>query len=128
VIENKRSTTWLEANGDGLARVSLTGWLVTTRVTVSEDEWAGSGVRQPGTVALLAIVVSAAPGARVFTFQGPSPSGLGSRFAGRPSPGFPVELGGFGGLYAPFFMERRTRGSLQCNVAGNPGPGLEMPA
>jgi hypothetical protein len=35
-----------------------------------------------------------------------------------------VKLGGFGKLHAPFFMERRTRGSLQCNVAGNPGPGL----
>jgi len=37
------------------------------------------------------------------------------------SPGFPVELGGFGVLHAPFFTERRTRGSLQCYVAGNPG-------
>jgi hypothetical protein len=36
-----------------------------------------------------------------------------------PSPGFPVELGGFGEIHAPFFMERRTRGSLQCGVAGN---------
>jgi hypothetical protein len=54
----------------------------------------------------------------------PSPSGLGSRLDGRPSPGFPVELVGFGKLHAPFFMERRTRGSLQCSVAGNPGPGL----
>jgi len=35
-----------------------------------------------------------------------------------------VELVGFAELHAPFFMERRTRGSLQCSVAGNPGPGL----
>jgi hypothetical protein len=35
-----------------------------------------------------------------------------------------VELGGSGELHAPFLTERRTRGSLQCNVAGNPGPGL----
>jgi hypothetical protein len=37
------------------------------------------------------------------------------------SPGFPVEHGGVGELHAPFFTERRTRGSVQCNVAGNPG-------
>jgi RNA polymerase sigma-70 factor, ECF subfamily len=35
-----------------------------------------------------------------------------------------VELGGFGKLHAPLLTERRTRGSLQCSVAGNPGPGL----
>ena len=52
------------------------------------------------------------------------PFRAGLTFGGRPSPGFPVELGGFGELHAPFFMERRTRGSLQCSVAGNPGPGL----
>jgi hypothetical protein len=34
-----------------------------------------------------------------------------------------VEFGGFGELHALFFAERRTRGSLQCIVAGNPGPG-----
>jgi hypothetical protein len=45
-------------------------------------------------------------------------------FGFRPSPGFPVDLGGVGELHAPFFMERRTRGSLQCSVTGNPGPGL----
>jgi hypothetical protein len=68
---------------------------------------------------------SAAPTAlRSYSELSPQPSGLGSRFGGRPSPGFPVELGGFGELHAPFFMERRTRGSLQCSVAGNPGPGL----
>jgi hypothetical protein len=39
------------------------------------------------------------------------------------SPGFPVEFGGFGELHAPLFTERRTRGSLQCIVAGNPVPG-----
>jgi hypothetical protein len=39
-----------------------------------------------------------------------------------------VELGGSGELHAPFFMERRTRGSLQCSVAGNPGPGLASTA
>jgi hypothetical protein len=39
-----------------------------------------------------------------------------------------VELGGFGELHAPFFMERRTRGSLQCSVSGNPGPGLPFMA
>jgi len=32
-----------------------------------------------------------------------------TRFS-RPSPGFPVELGGFGKLHAPFLTERRTRG------------------
>ena len=37
------------------------------------------------------------------------------------SPGFPVELGGSREHHAPFFAERRTRGSLQCSVAGNPG-------
>jgi hypothetical protein len=68
---------------------------------------------------------SGAPTAlRSFSGLSPSPSGLGSRFGGRPSPGFPVELGGFDELHAPFFMERRKRGSLQCSVAGNPGPGL----
>src|SRR5271156_3454209 len=40
----------------------------------------------------------------------------------QPFTGFPVELGGFGKLHAPFFTERRTRSSLQCSVAGNPGP------
>jgi hypothetical protein len=35
-----------------------------------------------------------------------------------------VDLGGFGALHAPFFMERRTRGLVQRCVAGNPGPGL----
>jgi hypothetical protein len=35
-----------------------------------------------------------------------------------------VELGGFGELHAPFLTERRARGSLQCSVTGNPGPGL----
>ena len=54
------------------------------------------------------------------------PCRAGLSLAGRPSPGFPVELGGFGELHAPFLMERRTRGSLQCSVAGNPGPGLEF--
>jgi len=39
------------------------------------------------------------------------------------SSGFPVEFGGFGELHAPFFTERRTRGSLQCIEAGNPGSG-----
>jgi hypothetical protein len=38
------------------------------------------------------------------------------------SPGFPVEFSGFGELHAPFFTERRSRRSLQCIVAGNPGP------
>ncbi len=36
-------------------------------------------------------------------------------------PGFPVELGDFGKLHAPFFTERRTRCRVQCRVAGNPG-------
>ncbi len=36
-------------------------------------------------------------------------------------PGFPVELGGFGKLHAPFLTERRTRGPVLCCVAGNPG-------
>ena len=37
------------------------------------------------------------------------------------SPGFPVELGGGDALHAPFFTEGRTRGLVQCSVAGNPG-------
>jgi hypothetical protein len=37
------------------------------------------------------------------------------------SPGFPVELGGFGKLHAPLFTERRIRGSVQRGVAGDPG-------
>jgi len=41
------------------------------------------------------------------------PCRAGLSLAGRPSPGFPVELGGFGELQASFFMERRTRGSVQ---------------
>src|ERR1700722_18544163 len=35
--------------------------------------------------------------------------------------GFPVELGGFGKLHAPFFAERPTRCLVQRCVAGNPG-------
>jgi hypothetical protein len=42
----------------------------------------------------------------------------------QPFPGFPVELGGFGKLHAPFLTERRTRGLVQRCVAGNPGSGL----
>jgi hypothetical protein len=37
------------------------------------------------------------------------------------SPGFPVEICGVDALHAPFFTERRTRGPVQCCVAGNPG-------
>ena len=37
------------------------------------------------------------------------------------SPGFPVEIHGADSLHAPFFTERRTRGPVQCCVAGNPG-------
>jgi hypothetical protein len=37
------------------------------------------------------------------------------------SPGFPVDLDGVGALHAPFFTEGRTRGLVQCSVAGNPG-------
>jgi hypothetical protein len=37
------------------------------------------------------------------------------------SPGFPVELGGFGKLLAPFFTERRTRCLVWCGVAENSG-------
>jgi hypothetical protein len=36
-------------------------------------------------------------------------------------PGFPVDLGGVGAIHAPFFTEGRTRGLVQCSVAGNPG-------
>jgi hypothetical protein len=36
------------------------------------------------------------------------------------APGFPVELGGFGKLHAPFLTERRTRSLLLRCVAGNP--------
>jgi hypothetical protein len=40
-------------------------------------------------------------------------------------PRFPVELGGFGKLHAPFLTERRTRGPVLGCVAGNPGsPGM----
>ena len=45
------------------------------------------------------------------------------RLISQPFPGFPVELGGFGKLHAPFLTERRTRGLFQRSVAGNPGPG-----
>src|SRR5271156_6291363 len=69
---------------------------------------------------------SAAPTALGSSSIDSQPFRAGLTFCGRPSPGFPVELGGFGELHAPFFMERRTRGSLQCSVAGNPGPGLGL--
>jgi hypothetical protein len=36
-------------------------------------------------------------------------------------PGFPVELGGFDQLHAPFLTERRTSGPVLYCVAGNPG-------
>jgi hypothetical protein len=39
------------------------------------------------------------------------PPGLGA-----PHPRFPVELGGFRALHAPFLKERRTRGALHCSV------------
>ena len=38
------------------------------------------------------------------------------------SPGFPVEVGGAGGLHAAFRNESSTRGSVRRCVAGNPGP------
>ncbi len=41
-------------------------------------------------------------------------------------PGFPVELGGVGGLHAPFSTERRKRGCVQCCVAGNPATPVGM--
>jgi hypothetical protein len=37
------------------------------------------------------------------------------------SPGFPIELDSVDTLHAPFFTEMRTRGLVQCCVAGNPG-------
>ena len=37
------------------------------------------------------------------------------------SPGFPVEVGGFLELHAPFLTERRTRCRVRCCVTGNPG-------
>ena len=37
------------------------------------------------------------------------------------SPGFPVEVGGFLELHAPFLTERRTRCRVRCRVTGNPG-------
>ncbi len=49
----------------------------------------------------------------------PRPVLRGRKFG---SPEFPVELGGFGELHAPFFAERRTRSLVQCCVAGNSGP------
>ena len=36
-------------------------------------------------------------------------------------PGFPVGIGGVEELYASFFTESRTRGSVQCGEAENPG-------
>jgi hypothetical protein len=55
-----------------------------------------------------------------------APTALGSSSGSisQPLPGFPVELGGFGKLHAPFLTERRTRGLVQRCVAGNPGSGL----
>ncbi len=47
------------------------------------------------------------------------PSGAHCRSLG--FPGFPVELGGVGGLHAPFLTERRTRDRVRRSVAGNPG-------
>ena len=69
---------------------------------------------------------SAAPTALGSSSIDSQPFRAGLTFGGRPSHGFPVELGGSGELHAPFFMERRTRGSLQCSVAGNPGPGFGL--
>jgi len=37
------------------------------------------------------------------------------------SPGFPVKVGGFLELHAPFLTERRTRCRVRCCVTGNPG-------
>ena len=37
------------------------------------------------------------------------------------SSGFPVEVGGFLELHAPFLTERRTRCRVRCCVTGNPG-------
>jgi hypothetical protein len=36
-------------------------------------------------------------------------------------PRIPVEICRVDALHAPFFTERRTRGPVQCYVAGNPG-------
>jgi len=44
------------------------------------------------------------------------------------APGFPVELGGFGTLHAPFLTESRTRGLLLRCVAGDPGSGSRVSA
>jgi len=54
----------------------------------------------------------------------PTASGSSWGSISQPLPGFPVELGGFGKLHAPFLTERRRRGIVQRYVAGNPGPGL----
>ena len=43
----------------------------------------------------------------------------------QPFPGFPVELGGFGKLHAPFLTES---GLVRRCVAGNPGSGLDKPS
>jgi hypothetical protein len=51
-------------------------------------------------------------------------SDLLSELIPQPFSGFPVELGGFGKLHAPFLTERRTRGLVQRCVAGNPGSGV----
>jgi hypothetical protein len=36
-------------------------------------------------------------------------------------PVFPVGIGGAGEPHAAFFNQSRTRGSVQCSEAGNPG-------
>jgi hypothetical protein len=46
---------------------------------------------------------------------------LRSRKSGVRSPGFPVEVGGFLELHAPFLTERRTRCRVRRCVTGNPG-------
>jgi hypothetical protein len=49
-------------------------------------------------------------------------AGAHSRSARLYYPGFPVGIGGVGELHAAFLIESRTRGSVQCSAAGNPGP------
>src|ERR1700684_3355807 len=75
-------------------------------------------------------MIGMSDGFRNSTFPDRSPAGAPGRRALRRraclsalggSPGFPVELDGVGEFHTPFFTERRTRGLVQCRVAGNPG-------
>ena len=90
VIGNKGSTTWLKANGIARRGSSLTGWLVTTRLTASEMRWQ---LRSPPTQhcgAPRGRGECRAPGG-FLRFRFPALPGLDSRLAGGPSPGISCE-------------------------------------